>query len=267
MTTLQRSTSEKLAAVVPRLAEAVRRIAEEEGVTYPELFGALLFLNEVGAAGEMVLLSDVLGVSSAIERLDERRTRDGAAWAAPPTLSNVEGPFWRPGAPRYPTPAALVGPDERGEPLVLAGTVADAVTGAPLPGAELDLWQTNSDGHYDQEDATLPEWHLRGMVVADGDGRYEVRLVKPLAYQVPTSGPVGRLLAAIGKHPWRPAHTHLKVSAPGHATLTTMAYYAGDPWLSDDTIDSVKPDLVLDPIQDPDGTWRCRFDIALRRSD
>jgi catechol 1,2-dioxygenase len=259
MTSVDRSVSEKLAVVVPRLADAVRRIAEEEGVSYPDLFAGLLFLNEVGAAGEMVLLSDVLGVSSAVERLDSA--------GRPGTAANVEGPFWRPGAPRYRSPAALVGPDEPGEPLVLAGTVTDATTRDPLPGAELDLWQTNSDGHYDQEDPALPEWHLRGVVVADGDGRYEVRLVRPLAYQVPTSGPVGRLLAAIGKHPWRPAHTHLKVSAPGHATLTTMAYYAGDPWLSDDTIGSVKPELVLDPAGGADGVWRCTFDIALCPSE
>lgn len=256
MTTVQRSTPTKLSAVVRRLADELRRIAEEEGVTYPELFEGLLFLNEVGAAGEMVLLSDVLEVSSYVERLDVA--------GRPGTVSNVEGPFWRPGAPRHPSPAVLAGPDEPGEPLVLTGVVTDAVTGTPLPAAEIDVWQTNADGHYDHEDAALPEWHLRGVVVADGAGRYEVRLVKPLAYQVPTSGPVGRLLAAIGKHPWRPAHTHLKVSTPDHATLTTMAYYAGDPWLDDDVIGSVKPDLVLDPACGADGVWRCTFDISLR---
>ncbi|MFL6129182.1 MAG: dioxygenase [Mycobacteriales bacterium] len=259
MTTVQQPTSEKLATVVRRLTDEVRRIAEEEGVSYPELFEGLLFLNEVGAAGEMVLLSDVLGVSTHLERLD--------AAGQPGTASNVEGPFWRPGAPRYPSPAVLAGPEEPGEPLVLSGTVTDAATGAPLPAATIDIWQTDAGGHYDHEDPALPDWHLRGVVVADGAGRYEVRLVKPLAYQVPTSGPVGRLLAAVGRHPWRPAHTHLKVSAPGYPTLTTMAYYAGDPWLHDDTIGSVKPDLVLDPVRGPDGVWRCTFDISLPASD
>ncbi len=240
---------------VPRVVEAVLRVLDEQDVSYPELFAALLFLNEVGAADEMVLLSDVLGVSSHVER------RDAAGRAG--TAANVQGPFWRPGAPRYPTPARLVPPDEPGDPLVLSGAVTDAVTGAPVPHAELDLWQTNSAGHYDQEDPRLPEWHLRGVVVADSDGRYEVRTVKPLAYQVPTGGPVGRLLAALGRHPWRPAHTHLKVGAPGYATLTTMAYYAGDRWLDDDTIDSVKPELVLDPRPDGAGLWRAEFPIAL----
>jgi catechol 1,2-dioxygenase len=256
MSTEDRSTVGRLPAVLPGALDAARRLIAEQQISYPELFAALLFLNEVGAAGEMVLLSDVLGLSTFTERRD--------AAGRPGTSSNVEGPFWRPGAPRYPTPARLAPPGEPGELLVLSGTVTDAATGEPLPHAELDLWQTNSEGHYDQEDANLPAWHLRGIVVADDAGRYQLTTVKPLAYQVPTSGPVGRLLAMIGKHPWRPAHTHLKVSAEGHATLTTMAYYAGDPWLHEDTIGSVKPDLVLDPQPDGTGSWHITFDLALR---
>jgi catechol 1,2-dioxygenase len=248
-------TGRRTAEVLPKLLAALRGVVDDAGVTYPELFGALLFLTEVGAAGEMVLLSDVLGLSTYTER------RDSAG--LPGTASNVEGPFWRPGAPRYPTPARLVGPDEPGDPLTLTGTVTDATTGAPVPHAEIDLWQTNSEGHYDQEDPALPDFHLRGVVVADDTGRYEVVTVKPLAYQVPTGGPVGQLLAVIGQHPWRPAHTHVKVRAPGYADLTTMAYYAGDPWLGDDTIGSVK-DLILDPEPDGAGGWHDILDLALR---
>jgi len=248
--------TDRLKTALPRIVAAVERLLAEQDVTYPELFSALLFLNEVGAAGEMVLLSDVLGLSSNVER------RDSAGLGG--TASNVEGPFWRPGAPRYATPADLALPAEPGERLVISGQVTDAGTGEPLPGAEVDVWQTDAAGHYDHEDPALPEWHMRGIVVADDHGRYGVRVVKPLAYQVPTAGPVGRLLAAIGQHPWRPAHTHFMVSAPGHATLTTMAYYAGDPWLADDTIESVKPELVLEPKRAADGDWQVTFDLALR---
>lgn len=257
MSTVEESgAAGRLPAVLRRAVDAAQQLITAEQLSYPELFAALVFLNEVGAAGEMVLLSDVLGLSTFAER------RDSTGQVG--TASNVEGPFWRPGAPRYPTPARLAPPGEPGELLVLAGTVTDADTGTPLPHAELDLWQTNSAGHYDQEDPALPDWHLRGVVVADAAGRYQVTTVKPVAYQVPTGGPVGRLLAMLGRHPWRPSHTHLKVSAAGHATLTTMAYYAGDPWLDDDTIGSVKPDLVLDPQPAPEGHWQVGFDIALR---
>jgi catechol 1,2-dioxygenase len=246
----------KLATTLRRLVTAVEQILDEENVTYPELFSALLFLDRVGTAGEMVLLSDVLGVSTNVEQ------RDSAGVGG--TASNVEGPFWRAGAPRYATPADLLTEGEPGERLVISGRVTDAETGEPLPGTEVDVWQTDAAGHYDHEDSALAEWHMRGVVVADERGQYSVRVVKPVAYQVPTSGPVGELLDAIGQHPWRPAHTHLKVSAPGHTTLTTMAYYAGDQWLDDDTIDSVKPDLILEPKPAEDGDWHVTFDIALR---
>jgi catechol 1,2-dioxygenase len=204
----------------------------------------------------MVLLSDVLGLSTNVEQRD--------SVGLPGTPSNVEGPYWRPGAPRYATPTDLVRPGETGDRLVISGLVTDALTGEPLPGAELDLWQTDAAGHYDHENPALPEWHMRGVVVADERGRYRVRLVRPRAYQVPTSGPVGRLLEAVGQHPWRPGHTHLKVSAAGHIALTTMAYYTGDPWLDDDTIRSVKPELVFDPKRGDDGDWYVTCDLALR---
>jgi catechol 1,2-dioxygenase len=248
--------TDKLRTTLPRLVTAVEKVLADEDITYGELFAALLFLNEVGASGEMVLLSDVLGLSTNVEK------RESAG--RPGTPSNVEGPFWRPGAPRHNTPADLVSRDEPGERLTISGQVTDVATGQPLPGAEVDVWQTDAAGHYDQEDPALPEWHMRAVVVADDQGRYALRVVKPQAYQVPTSGPVGRLLKAIGQHPWRPAHTHLRVAASGHAILTTMAYYAGDTWLHDDTIDSVKPELILDPVKAGDGEWYVTFDIGLR---
>ena len=189
----------KLATTLRRLVTAVEQILDEENVTYPELFSALLFLDRVGTAGEMVLLSDVLGVSTNVEQ------RDSAGVGG--TASNVEGPFWRAGAPRYASPADLVTEGEPGERQVISGRVTDAETGEPLPGTEVDVWQTDAAGHYDHEDSALAEWHMRGVVVADERGQYSVRVVKPVAYQVPTSGPVGELLDAIGQHPWRPAHT------------------------------------------------------------
>jgi catechol 1,2-dioxygenase len=123
--------------------------------------------------------------------------------------------------------------------------VRSGADGRPLGGALLDVWQTNQAGLYEHEDPEQPEWNLRRRFHADDQGRYEFRTVMPAAYQIPHSGPVGRFLAAMGRHPWRPAHLHLKVSAPGHQLLTTMVYFQGDPWLHDDTIFSVKPELTV----------------------
>ncbi len=157
----------------------------------------------------------------------------------------MEGPFYRPGAPLVAPPVALCADDEPGEVLFVSGQVRSAADGRPLPGALLDVWQTSQAGLYEHEDPGQPDWNLRRRFHADGAGRYEFRTVAPAPYQIPHSGPVGRLLAAVGRHPWRPAHLHLKVSAPQHKALTTMLYLEGDPWLDDDTIFSVKPALTI----------------------
>ncbi len=232
-----RPVDPRLHAIVDRLLGDLHATVRDLEITEQELRGALGFLGEVGAAGEWQLLSDVLGISVAV---DANSHRPGAE----ATASNVEGPFYRPDAPLVGPPVTLCGDDEPGEVLFVSGQVRSA-DGEPLPGALLDVWQTNENGLYEHEDPSQPEWNLRRRFQAGDDGRYEFRTVAPAAYQIPHSGPVGRFLEAVGRHPWRPAHLHLKLSAPGHRLLTTMLYLDGDPWLDDDTIFSVKPGLIV----------------------
>jgi catechol 1,2-dioxygenase len=227
----------RLHAIVERVLGDLHAAVRDLGITEPELRGALGFLTEVGTAGEWQLLSDVLGISVAVDA----NSHDPRTQA---TASNVEGPYYRPDAPLVSPPVTLCGDDEPGEVLLVSGQVR-AAGGQPLPGALLDVWQTNQAGLYEHEDPSQPDWNLRRRFAAGEDGRYEFRTVAPAAYQIPHSGPVGRFLAAVGRHPWRPAHLHLKVSAAGHRPLTTMLYLDGDPWLHDDTIFSVKPELVV----------------------
>jgi len=232
-----RPVDPRLHAIVDRLLGDLHATVRDLEITELELRGALRFLGEVGAAGEWQLLSDVLGISVAVDANSHRPSAEA-------TASNVEGPFYRPDAPLVGPPVTLCGDDEPGEVLFVSGQVRSA-GGEPLPGALLDVWQTNENGLYEHEDPSQPEWNLRRRFHAGDDGRYEFRTVAPAAYQIPHSGPVGRFLEAVGRHPWRPAHLHLKLSAPGHRPLTTMLYLDGDPWLDDDTIFSVKPGLVV----------------------
>ena len=234
-----RPVDPRLHAIVERVLGDLHAAVRDLAVTEPELRQALAFLTEVGTAGEWQLFSDVLGISVAV---DANTHRPGAG-----TASNVEGPFYRPGAPVATPPVALCADDEPGEVLFVSGQVRSAADGRPLEGALLDVWQTNQAGLYEHEDPNQPDWNLRRRLHTGAGGRYEFRTVTPAAYQIPHSGPVGRFLAAVGRHPWRPAHLHLKVSAPGHAPLTTMLYLDGDPWLHDDTIFSVKPELIVAP--------------------
>jgi catechol 1,2-dioxygenase len=83
-------------------------------------------------------------------------------------------------------------------------------------------------------------------VVADDDGKFKIHTLEPAPYQIPTDGSCGRLIAAAGWHAWRPAHLHLKVSAPGHQLVTTQLYFPGDEHNDDDIASAVKPELMLD---------------------
>jgi protocatechuate 3,4-dioxygenase beta subunit len=244
----------RLLAGVPVLVAALRQAVVDTKLTNDELLAALRFLWEVGRADEVVLLSDVLGIS----RLVDDQTHAAEAG----TASTVLGPFYRPGAPEIPNPGSIHADGQLGEALVVAGVVSDAATGGPIPGALLDVWQANGAGVYSNEDDRLPDWHLRGQQRTDAHGRYAIETLTPSHYTVKDDGPVGQLLAQLGRHPWRPAHIHFLVTAEGYRSLVTQAYLAGGPYLEDDTIDGVKPSLIV-PIAD----GRVRFDIALAADD
>ena len=247
-------TSERLRAAIPRVTEVLHGLARELDLTNGELLAIVGFLTEVGRAEEFMLLSDVLGVSRLVDDLSHRA--DGG------TDSAVLGPFYRPGAPWLDNPGRLADLDEPGRRLRVRGQVSDAATGAPLA-AVLDLWHSNNAGDYSNENAELNQFNLRGRQRTDARGRYEFETVVPVPYEVKNDGPVGQLLRALDRHAWRPAHIHYQVSAEGHRTLTTMAYFAEDPYLASDTINGVKDPLVLHLEPDADGTAQARFDIAL----
>jgi protocatechuate 3,4-dioxygenase beta subunit len=243
-------TAELVGAIVDALGDVVRhhRVSEDEW------YGALDFVGRVARADELVLLSDVLGLSVLV---DQQAHADAADTCTP---SNVLGPFWRP-APEIPNPGALAGDADPGEPLVVRGRVT-AAGGGPVAGARVDIWQCDAEGRYDVQlgDGTSPRY--RGVLTADADGRYEVRTIVPPPYEVPKDGPVGELLARLGRHAFRPAHIHYRVDADGYAPLTTMAFIAGDPWLGDDAIGADRPDLTI-PIDRATTPATATFDIAL----
>jgi catechol 1,2-dioxygenase len=136
--------------------------------------------------------------------------------------------------------------DEPGTSLLFQGQVT-TVAGEPVPGAKLEVWQADDYGFYSQYAPNVPEWNLRGTVIADDQGKFKIHTIQPAPYQIPTDGSCGRLISAAGWHAWRPAHLHLKVSAPGLQLITTQLYFTGDQHLDDDIASAVKPELVLDP--------------------
>ena len=252
----------RLTDVIERITDALRTFVVDMDLSQDEWTNALAFLTDVGRADEFILLSDVLGLSVFVN--ERAHPSDDAT-----TASNVQGPFYLPDAPLLEAPHRLAEDDEPGEPLVFAGRVSDADTGSALAGALLEVWQAGDDAAYDLQTPGV-EPHLRGRFPAGSDGGFELRTIVPPPYEIPKDGPVGRLLEASGRHAWRPAHLHLKVSHAGYEQLTTMIYFEGDPWLDSDTIGSVKAPLVvvLDRRAADERCHQpyalCTFDIRLR---
>ncbi|MGI5241187.1 dioxygenase [Dactylosporangium sp. CA-139066] len=233
---------ERVRRVMTSLVRHLHAFVKDVELTPEEWAAGIRFLTETGrqcddVRQEFILLSDVLGVSMLVETLHYRAGGDG-------TESTVEGPFHLVASP----PRALgdsIDLTGNGEPCLVTGQVRDP-GGAAVPGARVDVWQADADGFYDvQRPGVVPHQNLRGLFTADDEGRFRFRTVVPRYYPIPTDGPVGRLLSATGRHPYRAAHIHVEVSAPGRRTLTTHVFVEGSPYLDSDAVFGVKESLVL----------------------
>ena len=249
------TSNERVAEVVQDALNALHEVLERHRVTEEEWHAALAFLTEVGRADEFVLLSDVTRTSVLIDALSHGGDESGA------TASDVEGPMYTVEPPfrkKIYEEYEGMGDDD---PLFVRGSVT-STAGGPLPEAIIDVWQTGPAGGYDVWDERQPEGNFRGRIRPEADGSYEFHTMLPKPYTVPTKGPVGRYLEAVDQHPWRPAHIHFKVTAPGHKPLITQMFFPDDPYLENDTIGAVKPALVR-PVSKHGDHLTCDFDIAL----
>jgi hydroxyquinol 1,2-dioxygenase len=250
---IDRDADARFTQVAASLIRHLHAFARETELTEAEWFAGIQFLTATGhkcdgKRQEFILLSDTLGVSMLVDAINHRKP-DGAS------QTTVLGPFYVPGAPEVPM-WTNIAPELTGVPTYVSGRVLD-VGGAPIAGATLDVWQTDSDGFYDVQRPGGARY-ARGRLTTGADGRYGFRTVKPVSYSIPTDGPVGAMLAAMGRHPFRPAHVHLIVSAPGYAPVTTHLFVKGDPYLDTDAVFAVKESLIVDfedhaPGPAPDG--------------
>jgi protocatechuate 3,4-dioxygenase beta subunit len=270
----QQLTDEVVARVAatpdPRLRELVQALvrhlhdfAREVRLTEPEWLAGIAFLTETGRKcddrrQEFILLSDTLGLSSLVDLINHGS--DDPALTEPTIL----GPFYVPGSPRRGRGESMVEFDDQGEPAVLRGQVVGPA-GVPVGGAEIDCWQNAANGFYAvQQPGVQPATNLRGVYLTASDGTYEIRTVRPTPYPVPDDGPVGALLAATGRHPWRAAHIHAIVRADGYQPVTTHVFDSASAYLDSDTVFGVKLSLVRDFRPGPDGVLVCEHDIVLR---
>ena len=231
----------RLRSLLTALTEHLHAFIKEVHLTEDEWAEAVDFLTRTGkkcdsVRQEFVLLSDVLGLSMLVETINHR-TRGTS------TESTVLGPFHMVESPprRLGENIAL---DGKGEPCLVTGQVTGP-DGVPLAGALVDVWQANAAGYYDvQQPDVQPKRNLRGLFTADHNGRFWFRTIVPRYYPIPVDGPVGRLLAATGRHPNRPAHIHFIVTADGYRPVTTHLFVDDSPYLDSDAVFGVKDSLV-----------------------
>jgi hydroxyquinol 1,2-dioxygenase len=228
----------RLRELLAALIEHLHAFVVQTGLSQDEWLAAVEFLTATGQKcgakrQEFILLSDVLGLSSLVDIVN---AADGA------TESTVLGPFYVPGAPVR-TMGERIGRPADGDPALIRGRVTD-LSGVPLSGATLDVWQCSSNGLYDTQDPGQPPFNLRGVFVTGPDGRYEFRAVRPVSYPIPVDGPVGGLLRGAARNHWRAAHIHVIVSAPGCRSVTTHVFDAANPYLDSDAVFGVKDSLV-----------------------
>jgi protocatechuate 3,4-dioxygenase beta subunit len=235
----------RLKQVMTGLISHLHAFIREVELTQEEWALAVEFLTRTGQMcdekrQEFILLSDITGVTMLVDAINHRMP-DGA------TESTIFGPFYREGAQELPM-GATISQDGRGEPVVVTGRVL-STQGTPIPGALLDVWETDENGLYEQQDPEQPDMNLRGKFRTDSEGRYCFTGIKPVSYAIPDDGPVGQLLQALERHPFRPAHIHLLISADGFAPLTTHLFVKGDPYLDSDAVFGTKDSLIVDFIR------------------
>jgi protocatechuate 3,4-dioxygenase beta subunit len=217
----------RLRQIMLALVRHLHAFVKEVNLTEAEWFQGIQFLTDTGhmcsdIRQEFILLSDTLGVSMVVDLLNHRKP-EGA------TESTVFGPFHREGAPEM-TPGDDMAPhDEGGTTTIVTGRVL-GLDGRPIANALLDVWQCDSTGLYDQQLPDNSQIRMRGKYHTDRDGRFLIRTSRPVAYQIPNDGPVGKLLRATNRHPWRPAHIHIFDSI--------------DPYLESDAVFAVKDSLI-----------------------
>ena len=254
----------RLREVMASVVRHLHAVVQEVRPTEAEWEAAIRFLTATGQAcddrrQEFILLSDTLGVPMMVDALNHGGDGDAA------TESTVLGPFYVAGAPELEMGADIARQPGDGRPLEMSGRVLGA-DGRPVAGAIVDVWQTAANGLYDVQDPEQPPYNLRGRFRTGADGRYRFRTIRPVSYPVPTDGPVGGMLQALGRHAWRPAHLHFMIAAPGHARLVTHLFVKGDPYLGSDAVFGVKDSLVVDcdlPSEAP-GVAAAHYDFVLR---
>ena len=168
---------------------------------------------------------------------DDDGTPPDEAFTCEATADNIEGPFYKAGAPHR---AVLATDKDAGERLAISGVVRDSHC-APIANATLDVWQADARGGYDNDG-----WGLRGRMTTDKRGRFQITSIMPGRY--------------VNGRRYRPMHVHVKLRAPNMRELTTQLYFEGDPYNEGD--DFIVKQLIMKHAKSGN-VRRAAFDFVL----
>lgn len=229
---MERTPDPRLREIMVSLTTHLHGFVRDVRLTEPEFRQATAILNEMGQLtsdthNETVLMAGSLGVSALVCLLNNGEL------GRLETSQNLLGPFWRMHSPATANGGSIVRSETAGQPLQVTGRVVDA-DGNPVADAEVDIWHASPGGFYENQDPGQADMNLRGKFTTNEDGRFWFTTIKMSGYPVPTHGVVGRLLAAQGRHPFRPAHLHALVAKPGFKVLVSQIYDPADPHLETD---------------------------------
>ena len=256
---LSNTPDPRLKEIMVSLVRHLHQFAQEVKLTEAEWLKGIEFLTQTGhitnaQRQEFILLSDVLGLSMLTVVMNNQKP-DVC------TQATVLGPFHVEDAPHYDL-GDDVANGAQGQPCQVQGSVK-GVQGEAVAHARIEVWQSDEKGLYDVQYADRTQHQARGILTADAQGRFHFKSILAMPYPIPHDGPVGQLLQATARHPWRPAHLHFKIEAPGYETLITHVFRKDDPYLASDAVFGVRESLVTDWLQLSDGSYQLDFDFVL----
>ncbi len=255
-----KTESKRFNEILASIIKHTHAIVREVNLTHEEWFKVIEFLTATGKKcddkrQEFILLSDVLGISMMLEMVNNRNDKKG-------TDSTVLGPFHTNNAPVFDNNSTIAH-SINGEVVNISGTVKNT-NGKPISGAKIDVWQAGPDGMYDVQ--KNEDVNLRGILTANDRGAFNFNSIMPKYYPVPTDGPVGELLHSAKRHPYRPAHIHFLINAPGYKTLTTHLFVKGDKYIDSDAVFAVRDSLIVNFNKNDKGNWSVYYDFVLEEN-
>ena len=242
---MRNSEDARVREILESLVRHLHAFAREVKLTEPEFDAAIRLVAELGqkttpSHNEVRLMAGSLGLSTLVCLMNNG---EGSVDGEIETSANLLGPFWRKDSPSTPNGGSIVRSDTSGDTMFFTGLVVDKA-GQPIEGAEVDVWHASTVGLYENQDPEQAEMNLRGKFFTDDQGRFSFRSIKPSGYPVPMGGPVGRLLTAEKRHPFRPAHLHCLIYKTGFKTIASQLYSADDPYLESDAQFGVTRPLI-----------------------